>query len=608
VANAPEVEYQQRLEVLRRDVNRRVRQDGRIANARLAVFILTVAALWWAFVSPSVPWALGILLAIGFGALMVVHARVLHALTRGRLLIGHYERALDRIHGNWAGRGSHGEGFVPDDHPYARDLDLFGEGSVFELLSTARTRIGEHKLATWLLEPAGPETMRARQQAVEELRHRLALREDLALFGEDIAEHVNPHALQHWTAAEPAFASATALRGARTALGVTAAALLAWPWLGPLPLVLMLAINLMLLARSRHPLQEVTRGIEEPRRELLVLARVLARLEQEPFESPLLVDLHHHLHADGRAASRRLARLDKLAYLLELPGNQLFAPVAIATLWSIHVAYALEQWRERYGPYVPQWLDAVGALEALLALATYAYEHPSDPFPELVEGSILFDGRQLAHPILPENLCVRNSVCLDDALRLLVVSGSNMSGKSTLLRMVGVNAVLAQAGAPVRAEALRMSPLALGATLRVQDSLQSGASRFYAEIERLKQVMDLAENGATLFLFDEILSGTNSHDRRIGAAEVLRALLDRGAAGIVTTHDLALTQIADHLGAIASNVHFTDEWRDGAIIFPYTLKPGVVRQGNALRLMARLGLPVGPDDDRFANLESAPPQ
>jgi DNA mismatch repair ATPase MutS len=364
----------------------------------------------------------------------------------------------------------------------------------------------------------------------------------------------------------------------------------------------------MLLARSRHPLQEVTRGIEEPRRELLVLARVLARLEQEPFESPLLVDLHHHLHADGRAASRRLARLDKLAYLLELPGNQLFAPVAIATLWSIHVAYALEQWRERYGPYVPQWLDAVGALEALLALATYAYEHPSDPFPELVEGSILFDGRQLAHPILPENLCVRNSVCLDDALRLLVVSGSNMSGKSTLLRMVGVNAVLAQAGAPVRAEALRMSPLALGATLRVQDSLQSGASRFYAEIERLKQVMDLAENGATLFLFDEILSGTNSHDRRIGAAEVLRALLDRGAAGIVTTHDLALTQIADHLGAIASNVHFTDEWRDGAIIFPYTLKPGVVRQGNALRLMARLGLPVGPDDDRFANLESAPPQ
>jgi DNA mismatch repair ATPase MutS len=218
----------------------------------------------------------------------------------------------------------------------------------------------------------------------------------------------------------------------------------------------------------------------------------------------------------------------------------------------------------------------------------------------------MFDGVGLGHPLIPAARMVRNDVSLAvrgpersvppgrvSAPQLLVVSGSNMSGKSTLLRTVGVNAVLAFAGAPVRAGRLRVSPLRVGATLRIQDSLQEGRSRFYAEITRIREVADLAEGSVpVLFLLDELLHGTNSHDRAVGAAGILRALLDRGAIGLITTHDLALTNVADTLGSRASNVHFDDRFEAGEIAFDYVMKPGPVTRSNAIALMRAVGLDV----------------
>jgi DNA mismatch repair ATPase MutS len=228
-------------------------------------------------------------------------------------------------------------------------------------------------------------------------------------------------------------------------------------------------------------------------------------------------------------------------------------------------------------------------------LAGYAYEHPADPFPELVpedEGPV-FEGQEMGHPLLPESSFIRNSVGLGQTLRVYVVSGSNMSGKSTLLRTVGINLVMALAGAPVRARALRLSPLALGATLRVQDSLRDGSSRFYAEVSRLRQLSDMAKaEPPLLFLLDEIFHGTNSHDRLIGAEAVIRSLVDAGAIGLVTTHDLALAKAADALGERARNVHFADEIVDGKLHFDYRMHPGVVQKSNALELMRSVGLEV----------------
>jgi DNA mismatch repair ATPase MutS len=229
-----------------------------------------------------------------------------------------------------------------------------------------------------------------------------------------------------------------------------------------------------------------------------------------------------------------------------------------------------------------------------MSLAGYSYEHPRDPLPQLAEVSGgWFEAEALGHPLMPDEQCVRNDVRLGGDLRLLIVSGSNMSGKSTLLRAVGLNAVLAWAGAPVRAARLRISPLAVGASIRVLDSLQDGRSRFYAEITRLRQIVGLADGSRTvLFLLDELLSGTNSHDRKIGAAAIIRMLVERGALGLITTHDLALAGIAEELPGAAVNVHFADALEDGRLHFDYRLREGVVERSNALDLMRSVGLEV----------------
>ncbi|HYG69607.1 MAG TPA: DNA mismatch repair protein MutS, partial [Anaeromyxobacteraceae bacterium] len=325
---------------------------------------------------------------------------------------------------------------------------------------------------------------------------------------------------------------------------------------------------------------------------------LLARLEREDFgDDPRLRALRAALGEGEGRASGRIAGLERLVARFEWAHNQFFAPIGFVLLWSPLHAAAVERWRTRSGRAVRGWLDAVAELEALSSLAGYAWEHPSDPFPEILDAGrdgARLEGEALRHPLLPVAECVPNDVALGaGAPRVLLVSGSNMSGKSTYLRTVGTNAVLALAGAPVRARRLALTPVALGATLRIQDSLQAGKSRFYAEITRLKELMDRAgEAFPLLFLLDEILHGTNSHDRRIGAEALIRGLIARGAIGLVTTHDLALTELAGEAGGALANAHFEDQVKDGEIAFDYRLRPGVVRHSNALALMKAVGLEV----------------
>jgi DNA mismatch repair ATPase MutS len=320
---------------------------------------------------------------------------------------------------------------------------------------------------------------------------------------------------------------------------------------------------------------------------------VLLRLEREPLESELLAALKARIATGGVPASKQIAKLRRLIEYRDQANNQMFAIIAEPLLWSPQFAFAIERWRQTSGPHIGEWIQAVGEIEALSSIAGYASEHPEDPFPELTGEGPLFDAQGIGHPLIPPQAAVRNDVRLDREMRLLLVSGSNMSGKSTLLRSVGLNTVLAWAGAPVRAVRLRLSPLAVGAAMRAQDSLVDGKSRFYAEITRLRGVVDLIDGPVPLlFLLDEILSGTNSHDRLIGAAAVVKNLVQRGSIGLVTTHDLALAHIADDLAPNAANVHFEDHIEDGRIAFDYRMRPGVVRKSNALELMRSVGLDV----------------
>jgi DNA mismatch repair ATPase MutS len=358
--------------------------------------------------------------------------------------------------------------------------------------------------------------------------------------------------------------------------------------------VLVIIMKMLLTRPSRSRVARVVRGVERPLSQLDVLADTLALIERSPFASVRLAGIRTQMVVGGVVPSEAIRRLARLADMLDWRRNAIFAPISAAISWPLHLAAAIEGWRRTFGPQVLVWLAAVGEHEALSSLAAYACEHPDDPFPQFVEeGPAHFEGRHLGHPLVAADRMVRNDVALTNPTRLLILSGSNMSGKSTLLRTVGVNVVLAMAGAPVRAAAVVMTPLAVGATLHVNDSLQAGRSRFFAEISRIRQIADLVDNSPyVLFLLDELFQGTNSHDRKIGAEALLRSLVTRGAIGLTTTHDLALTAIADSSGGFAGNVHFDDQLKDGQLVFDYRMKPGPVTHSNALALMEAVGLPV----------------
>ena len=592
----PAAAYNSRQQRWRAEAERTAALFIRIGNWRLLLALcavsIAVLAFWRGALSAW--WLLAP--AAAFVALLVWHERVERRRAFAERAIRWYDRGLARLGDRWAGGGNDGAAFRDSTHIYAEDLDIFGRGSLFELISTARTGAGERTLAEWLLNAASLTDAQARQEATRELRERLDLREDLALLGEDIRAEVHAETLAGWGSAPPVIFS-PALRWLAPLLAVAGVATFSLFMAHVLPLspfAAVIAGDVIFIAVVRRRVASVVSAIDTPARDLRILALLLERLERENFTAPRLRALRAELDVDGHPASRRIARLERWSELLDSSESWLLRIVGPVLLWREQVAMAIEAWRRKNGPHTGRWLAAVGELEALSSLASFSFERPAWNYPELLADSEpRFEAEGLQHPLMPPSQCVPNDVSIGGALRVLIVSGSNMSGKSTLLRSIGLNAVLAWAGAPVAAKRLRISPVQVGASIRVTDSLQDGRSRFYAEISRIRRIMDLASGPRpVLFLVDELLSGTNSHDRRIGAAALVRGLADRGAIGLVTTHDLALADLERDLGGRAANVHFDDEILDGQIRFDYRLRPGVVTRSNALELMRAVGLEV----------------
>lgn len=591
----PKHEYINRLEKRRTLISKLKSRDEVIANLRLALFVVGCVIALLAFgkglLNPL--WILAPVIC--FIILLIFHDNTLRKKSRAEASVHFYERGIGRLEDRWAGTGITGNDLIPEDHLYAEDLDLFGKGSLFELLCTAQTGTGENTLAKWLCEPASPNEIRERQEAVEELRNRLDLREEIALLGSDMRSGVCPKLLSEWATAEP-FLKSGGIRIAAQILAILAVASLScWMFFGYGMFLFanIFLIELVFMRFIHVKLMKVLSAVDEPQRELNVLARILKRIDQEPCNSTKLVELNEALQADNGNAARNIAKLNKILDWVDACHNMLFALVAIVLMLPVHLAYSVERWRIKYGRHVPQWLEAVGEFEALCALASYAYERPEDPFPEIAEEGPLYDGKDLGHPLINDKDCVRNKMSLNTEQSLLIVSGSNMSGKSTLLRTVGINAVLALAGAPVRAKSLRISPLVIGATLSIHDSIQSGTSRFYAEITRLHRLIKLTDDSLpVLFLIDELLHGTNSHDRRVGGMAVLKGLIEKGSIGLATTHDLAIAESIEDLGDHVKNVHFCDHLEGDRLVFDYLLHDGIVKKSNALELMRAIGLKV----------------
>jgi MutS domain V/MutS domain III len=601
--------YSERLAERQKTAEELRARERRISLVRLVLIAAAIGLAFWKLAAALVP-------VVAFIVLVIVHERLIRARKRAENGAAFYDRGLARIGGTWQGKGDPGSEFADDHHPYAGDFDLFGRASLFELISIAVTRAGRSRLASWLKEPSmDASEIAARQAAVLELHENVDLREDLAVAAAGVTKEIESARLEQWPGmpamtlnafeqiAAVVFPAVTFLLFLTTlpALIARLAGMTHPESVGqfgalanvPITPFVVALVATAFLARHLAPrVEPVVAAVERAEPALALLAGVLARIEREWFTSPRLAALLAKLRGADAPASVEIDKLRRLVALLDARRNQFFALFAIVLLWTPNIAMWIERWRARSGSHVGDWVAAVGEIEALASLASFASEHPSYAMPSIETRGPLYDARELGHPLIPDDRRVTNDIRLDNTLRLLVVSGSNMSGKSTMMRSVGVGAVLALAGGPVCARSLRIAPTAVGASIRIADSLQENASRFYAEILRIRQVLEMSRQGPLLYLLDEVLAGTNSHDRRIGAEAIVRGLVERGAVGLVSTHDLALAQIAESLAPRAANVHFEDHIEDGKVVFDYRMRAGVVTKSNALALMRSVGIEV----------------
>jgi hypothetical protein len=533
-----------------------------------------------------------------FLALVALHGKASRAAARARRLRDLNLRGVGRVRRDWDAL-PHPRESVPVDHPYAADLDVAGtRASLFRLLDVTSAATGRPTLMRWLLEPAAPpEVLLARQRAVAELADAIELREQLSMLGEESGE-IGPDRLEHFfTWAEgPGWPMRRAIVwGARAIPFVTlATTVLAFlkrlPWLVP---GLSFAAGIAVLGRARAILQGSLTSVFGHATGLRGQRQMLERIAAARFDTPLLVDLRDR----SRGGAGALHRLERALSLVEGRGSLIHAIANAVALWDVHAVYHLDRWRRRYGGTLRSQLDALGSVEALAALATLMHDNPSWSFPAIDVDLDRAAAVALAHPLLPAATRVANDVTVGPPGTMLLVTGSNMSGKSTLLRAIGLNVVLAQAGGPVCAGQLTMPLVELHTSIRLADSLERGVSLFMVELRRLKEIVDAARRDTRqrrlLYLLDEILHGTNSAERRIAARAVLRQLVTAGAIGAVTTHDLGLAAEGE-LANVSVPVHFTEHVEDGGgtagMTFDYRLRPGLATSTNALRLLALVGL------------------
>jgi hypothetical protein len=588
--------YARRTAELRVESTAALTRHSLYAQILIVLALLVCLALYESIVAKNLPlWSALPVVAVGAFVVQRRHRCQLEFLKVGSLL-EYYEKGTARLNRKWDLLDP-GDAFIDPDHFYSRDLDLFGQGSLYQLLCSARTAIGRQTLARWMLVPASLEEIRARQAAIAELQARRDFPEQIAAASPaKAAPDFRPEALRAWAAeSAPPFPFWAPVLAFLLALTAIALPLLYFAGVFPLPilwtsLIRLFAAQAVFAVAFRSRVKAVLDSLGTLSFELPIMAELLEIMERERFSSAKLTALVASLQGDAHAsASATIRSLLRLTRLVKERENEWFLYPSLCLLWATQFAMAIARWRRRHGRQVLEWIAILGELEALISLSTYSFEHPQDPFPELAEDGPVFEAEELGHPLLDERTCVRNTIAFGDSARFFIVSGSNMSGKSTFLRAVGVNAVLALMGAPVCCKKLKISHLTIGAAVRIQDSVVDGRSHFMAEMQRLRRMIESANKNKLLFLVDEIMGGTNSHDRRIATEWVIGALMLRGAIGSITTHDLALTEIAAD-GLPGRNVHFEDSGEGGTLLFDYKLREGILRHSNALAIAHLLGI------------------
>ncbi len=589
-------EYQQRLAHQQAAQQAADRRGEKLANGRVATFLSALILVGLSAFEKLPGWGFGLaLLAFaGYVTLAIIHAKVITAEQRAKALAGLNQRGLDRLLGKWRSFSARGEKYLEADHLYAADLDVFGQGSLFQRLNETATVDGERVLSEWLQKPASVAEVLERQAAVKELAPRIDYRQRLLTEARMAGQSVDLTPFIAWVESpstlQPirwAFYVAHVLPPVTLGLYLASAFDLvpapAW-WVS-----LLLQIVIVIITRKR--LGAIFEQLSLGEHGFVRFEDTFLAVDQEKFEHPRLQRLRSGLQASGIPVSVRLQHFERLFGFAALRASkELHFILNFAFLWDVHTVFRLDRWRATEGVGVRGWFDALAELEAFAALATWAFEHPDDAWPELDEGPVHFEAVELGHPLL--DAPVRNPVELKGPGESLVITGSNMSGKTTFMRSMGINLVMALAGLPVHAKSLKASRAQVVTSMRVKDSLERGVSYFYAEVQRIKAVLDAAKanRSHTLFLLDELLMGTNTRERQIASKELMKALLGLGASGALTTHDLSLTELATETGGKARNVHFRDQMVNGEMTFDYLLRDGVVETSNALEVLRRAGV------------------
>jgi hypothetical protein len=533
------------------------------------------------------------------------HDRVIQRQRREGELRAINEEGLLRLARDWASLPLSSLPEPEDaDRPTARDLNLLGRASLGQLLGTAHSPPGKGALADWLLHPAPPEEIVRRQEAVAELAPEIDLRQQLEVRTRPMERaRLDIEPFLRWAEGEPWLLRRPGLIWLFRALAVLtpAAGLAAFlPGVPAAPFLLLALVNIT----TGYLLAKRTFGtfdrVEAREGDFQRYAEALETIAMRPYSAGELRRIAAELTSRDRPAHAWMGLLRHRVDLSDVRHSAyLHLPLQAIFLWDFHALLLLEKWQRDAGREVRGWLAALGRFEALAALAVLKHEQPGWCFPEVDSGVDRFAARGLGHPLIADGQRVTNDVEIGPAGTFLLVTGSNMSGKSTLLRAIGVNAVLAQAGGPVCAAALRMPPVTLATSILVEDSLAEGVSFFMAELRRIQKVVTAAdradaEGRTLLYLLDEVLRGTNSYERQVAVRRVVLHLLRHGAIGAVSTHDLQLAEV-EELKTPCVPVHFRERLHPGGdppMTFDYVMRPGVATTVNALKLMELVGLPA----------------
>ena len=575
--------------------------DSRLSVVQLGLFGASVVLAGSGLLKGSAPMLLG-----GVGALLVFlvvrafQSRVIAkrdaALTRRDI----HDRHVTRMTGRFRELASP-MATIPPGHPYASDLDIVGDGSLLQRIDTTHTSAGAKTLTRWLASPAERDDILARQIAITELAPNVELRQELEAAVLDTGrDRLDAGPFVERMERKGVLEERPWLRIVAPLLPLTMLALWGTGYMGLIPSwvwLIPLALQILVVRATEKGAREIYEAMGSKKGFVDAYSRLFRTVEGAKVEAPALVALQDQLKIEGAPPSQQMKRLDRWVSWFELRETGIvWIVVNPLLLWDLNCLFGIERWIREVGRKCDAWFEVLGAMEALASLSVLLHQDLFARLPEIVAEDQPFVAEQIAHPLLLADARVSNDVELRGPGSCLIVTGSNMAGKSTLLRAVGVNIALALAGGPVIARSMQVPRVRLRASMRIADSLQSGASYFQAELGRLRLVVSGAEKRPPIFfLLDELLRGTNAKARHLGARAVVKHLLERGAMGFVATHDVALSELEDERPDVVANVHFTDVIEDGVMTFDYRLRPGVVKTSNALRLLAQVGIEVEDD-------------